>query len=93
MFEFNLAEAFVRVVLNAIKENNKDLKFGSKWTEFNESLELTEVKVTINYNLVKFVAVNQTLNIFVGDNGEKKVAISEDDNEFDIAVKIIAALD
>ena len=93
MFEFNLAEAFVRVVLNAIKENNEDLKFGSKWTEFNESLELTEVKVTINYNLVKFVAVNQTLNIFVGDNGEKKVAISEDDNEFDIAVKIIAALD
>ncbi len=93
MFEFNLAEAFVRVVLNAIKENNEDLKFGSKWTEFNESLELTEVKVTINYILVKFVAVNQTLNIFVGDNGEKKVAISEDDNEFDIAVKIIAALD
>ena len=93
MFEFNLAEAFVRVVLNAIKENNEDLKFGSKWTEFNESLELTEVKVTINYNLVKFVAANQTLNIFVGDNGEKKVAISEDDNEFDIAVKIIAALD
>ena len=93
MFEFNIAEAFVRVVLNAIKENNENIKFGAKWTEFNEGLGLIEIKITINYNLVKFVAVRQTLSVFVGDNGEKKVEIKEDDNEFDIAVKIIAALD
>lgn len=93
MFEFNIAEAFVRVVLNAIKENDENIKFGSKWTERKEDLDLTEIKITIDYNLVKFVAVGQTLNVFVGNNGEKKVAISEDDNEFDIAAKITAALD
>lgn len=93
MFEFNVAEAFVRVVLNAIKENDENIKFGSKWTERKEDLDLTEIKITIDYNLVKFVAVGQTLNVFVGNNGEKKVAISEDDNEFDIAVKITSALD
>lgn len=93
MFEFNLAEAFVRVILDAIKENNEDIKFGSKWTERKEDLGLVEIKITINYNLVKFISIGQTLNIFVGNNGEKKVEITEDDNEFDIAVKIIAALD
>lgn len=93
MFEFNIAEAFVRVILNAIKENNENIKFGAKWTERKEDLDLTEIKITINYNLVKFISVGQTLNIFVGNNGEKKVEVAEDDNEFDIAVKIIAALD
>ena len=92
MFEFNLAEAFANIVLDAIKENNGDVKFGPRWVNLDEKMNMTEVKVTVNFNLIKFVAVGQTLSIFVGDNGEKKVAVEKDDNAFDIAMKIIAAL-
>lgn len=93
MFEFNLAEAFANIVLDAIKENNGDVKFGPKRVNLDEKVNMTEVKVAVNFNLIKFVAVGQTLSVFVGDNGEKKVAVEKDDNAFDIAAKIIAALD
>ena len=92
MFEFNIAEAFTNVILDAISGSNENVKFGPKWTETKESINMVEIKITIDYNLVKFIAVGQSLNIFVGDNGEKKIDIKADDNEFDLAGKIIAAL-
>lgn len=92
MFEFNIAEAFTNIILDAIKENQKGIKIGMKRIDFKEDIGLTEIKVTVNYNLVKFVSVGQTLNVFVGDNGDVKINIDKDDNASDIAVKIIAAL-
>jgi hypothetical protein len=92
MFEFNIAEAFTNIILDAIKENQKGIKIGMKRIDFKEDIGLTEIKVTVNYNLVKFVSVGQTLNVFVGDNGDVKININKDDNASDIAVKIIAAL-
>lgn len=92
MFEFNLAEAFVNVILNAVKSEKENVKIGSKRIEKNETMNMVEITVTIDYSLIKFISVGQTLNIFIGDNGENKVVISIDDNEFDIAEKILAKL-
>ena len=87
MFEFNIAEAFVRVILNAMKESDDDIKFGMKRTEITE--EKTTIKITINGNLVTFVVVSQKLNVFVN---ESEIFIGEDDNEFNIAISILANL-
>ena len=87
MFGFNIAEAFVRVILNAVKENDEKVDFGPKRTTIAE--DLTEIKITINKRLVDFVAACQTLDVLVDGD---KVFISEDDNEFDIALSILSNL-
>ena len=62
MFEFNLAEAFVSVILNAVKSEKENVKIGSKRIEKNETMTDPIFSITPYHNDDKRYYIDSVLN-------------------------------